>query len=43
MIRKLFVHVDLELLHVIYFFALEILGFKNLFLYDGSWAEWGKK
>ena len=25
------------------FFALEILGFKNLTLYDGSWAEWGKK
>ena len=24
-------------------FALNILGYKNLKLYDGSWAEWGKK
>ena len=23
--------------------ALEILGFKNFTLYDGSWSEWGKK
>ena len=24
-------------------FVLNILGYKNLKLYDGSWAEWGKK
>ena len=24
-------------------FALNILGYRNLKLYDGSWAEWGKK
>ena len=24
-------------------FALEILGLKNFTLYDGSWAEWGRK
>ena len=25
------------------FFVLSILGFKKIKLYDGSWAEWGKK
>ncbi len=24
-------------------FALNLLGVKNLKLYDGSWAQWGKK
>ena len=24
-------------------FALDILGYNNVKLYDGSWAEWGKK
>ena len=24
-------------------FALNLLGVKNIKLYDGSWAEWGKK